>query len=144
MEAVDVVIDHWPQHCGCGHAFAEAEREPAGEPARHQVCELPEIAVKITEHRLHRLSCPDCGQSARAGLPFEVPAGSFGPRLEAAIATLAIRNRVSRRDSVELVGELFGAELSPLGSAGCGPGPRVPRQPAQSLAAPGAWRAARP
>jgi len=48
----------------------------------------------------------------RAELPAEVPRGAFGPRLQAAIATLAVRNRVSRRDTVELLGELFGAELS--------------------------------
>jgi transposase len=41
-----------------------------------------------------------------------VPAGAFGPRAEAAVATLAIRNRISRRDTVELMGELFGAGLA--------------------------------
>ncbi len=112
IEAVDEAIDHWPELCGCGHRFGETERESAGEPARHQVCELPEISVKISEHRLHRLRCPDCGQGARAELPPEVPRGAFGPRLEAAVATLGVRNRVSRRDTVELVGELFGANLS--------------------------------
>src|SRR5660398_225736 len=33
-------------------------------------------------------------------------------RLQAAVATLAVRNRVSRRDTVELLRELFGAELA--------------------------------
>ncbi|MBU2601911.1 MAG: transposase, partial [Actinobacteria bacterium] len=42
----------------------------------------------------------------------DVPRGAFGPRLQAAVATLAVRNRVSRRDTVELLRELFGAELS--------------------------------
>ena len=45
----------------------------------------------------------------------EPPAASrwaFGPRLQAAVVTLAVRNRVSRRDTTELVGELFGVELS--------------------------------
>jgi len=112
IEAVDELIDHWPELCGCGHRFGKTEREPAGEPARHQVSELPEISVKISEHRLHRLRCPDCGQGACAELPPEVPRGAFGPRLEAAVATLGVRNRVSRRDTVELVDELFGARLS--------------------------------
>jgi transposase len=43
------------------------------------------------------------------------PAGSrwaFGPRLQAAAVTLAVRNRVSRRDTTELARELFGVELS--------------------------------
>ena len=48
----------------------------------------------------------------RAKLPADVPPGAFGPRLEAAIATLAVRNRISRRDTVELMAELFGARLA--------------------------------
>ena len=45
----------------------------------------------------------------------ELPAASrsaFGPRLQAAIVTLAVRNRVSRRATTELARELFGVELS--------------------------------
>ena len=108
---VDEIIDHWPERCPCGHRFTQAERRPLGKPARHQVAELPLIAVVLTEHRLHRLRCPDCGALTGARLPCEVPAGAFGPRLEAAVATLAVRNHVSRRDTVELAGELFGARL---------------------------------
>ena len=111
IEAVDRVVEHWPTHCGCGHCFADGNEE-AGEPARHQITELPEIAVCVTEHRLHRRLCPDCATATRAELPADVPTGAFGPRLEAAVATLAIRNRVSRRDTVELTGELFGATLA--------------------------------
>ena len=44
--------------------------------------------------------------------PAELPRGSFGAHLQAAVATLAVRNRVSRRDTVELARDLFGAELS--------------------------------
>jgi transposase len=109
-EAVDRVVEHWPGRCGCGHRFGESEE--VGLPARHQVTELPQIAVEVTEHRLRRRRCPDCGKETRAEAPADVPAGAFGPRLEAAVATLAVRNRVSRRDTVELAGELFGAKLA--------------------------------
>ena len=109
-EAVDRVVDHRPQRCDCGHRFGDGEE--VGLPARHQITELPEIAVEVTEHRLHRSRCPDCGTTVRAVLPADVPAGAFGPRLEAAVATLAVRNRVSRRDTVELAEELFGAKLA--------------------------------
>ncbi|MCA1701227.1 MAG: IS66 family transposase [Actinobacteria bacterium] len=71
-----------------------------------------QISVRVAEHRLNRLRCPDCGHRARAELPTDVPRGAFGPRLEAAVASLAVRNRVSRRDTVELMGELFGCGLS--------------------------------
>lgn len=81
-------------------------------PQRHQVCELPTIAVTVSEHRLHRLRCPACAAETRAELPAEVPRSAFGPRLRAAVTTLAVRNRVSRRDSAELMRELFGVELA--------------------------------
>ena len=110
--ALDEVIDHWPSRCRCGHVFCAAERAARGAPARHQVAELPSTAVILSEHRLQRLRCPDCGRTTRAELPPEVPSGAFGPRLQAAVATLAVRNRVSRRDATELLAELFGARLS--------------------------------
>ena len=42
----------------------------------------------------------------------ELTASSFGPRLQAALVALSVRNRISRRDVVELGEELFGARLS--------------------------------
>jgi transposase len=112
IEMVDEIVDHWPWRCACGHRFSASERRPLGRPARHQVAELPTITVTLTEHRLQRLRCPACGTLTRANLPAEVPPGAFGPRLQAAVATLVVRNRISRRDTVELAGELFGARLS--------------------------------
>ena len=92
--------------------FGERERVDAAEPWRHQVTELPTIAVRVTEHRLHGVRCPGCATRTRAELPRQVPRSPFGPRLQAAVVTLAVRNRVSRRDTSELTRELFGAELS--------------------------------
>jgi transposase len=112
LERVDELVEHWPERCGCGRVFNEQERVPVGEPARHQVAELPPVTVVVTEHQLHRVCCPGCGKTTRAELPAGVPSGAFGPRLEAAVATLSVRNRVSRRDLVELAGELFGVGLS--------------------------------
>ena len=112
LEALDEVIDHWPSRCRCGHVFCAAPLEALGAPARHQVAELPPTAVILSEHRRWRLRCPACGATTRAELPAGVPRGAFGPRLQAAVATLAVRNRVSRRDTTELLRELFGAELA--------------------------------
>jgi transposase len=110
---VDEVVDHWPERChACVRPFSAAERVEAASPQRHQVVELPPIAVRVCEHRLHRLRCPGCGHRTRAQLPAAVSRAAFGPRLQAAVATLAVRNRVSRRDTRELLRELFGAALS--------------------------------
>src|SRR5437867_9311062 len=107
-EQVAELIEHWPDRCrSCAHEFAETERVDAVEPSRRQVAELPAIAVRVTEQRLHRVCCPECAALTSA----EPPAASrwaFGPRLQAAVVTLAVGNRVSRRDATELARELFG------------------------------------
>jgi transposase len=101
--AVDEIVEH---------VFGEAERVSVGEPARHQVEELPVIAVTVTEHHGERVRCPDCGQTTTAVLGAEIAASSFGPRLQAAIVTLSVRNRISRRDVVELCEQLFASRIS--------------------------------
>jgi transposase len=112
-DQLDQVIDHWPASClGCGADLDSGDRETVGEPHRHQVTELPPTAVTVAEHRAHALRCPDCGHATRAELPQGAGASAFGPRLQAAIALLSVRNRVSRRDASELSRELFGAQVS--------------------------------
>jgi transposase len=110
--AVDEVVVHWPKRCGCGHVFGEGELVAAGRPVRHQVEELPRLAVLVTEHQCPRLRCPGCGQRARAELPAYVAHSAFGARFHAAVAVLSVRNRVSRRDVVECCEQLFGARIS--------------------------------
>ncbi len=110
--AVDEVVEHWPQRCRCGHVFSEGDGVAVGEPARHQVEELEPINIRVSEHRAQRVCCPECGRRTRAALPEEVARSFFGPRLEAAVATLSVRNRVSRGDAVELIEELFAARIS--------------------------------
>jgi transposase len=110
--AVDSVVEHWPDSCGCGHVFCEADLVALGAPARHQVEELPVIATIVIEHQCQRVRCPACGTRQTGVLPAEVAGSAFGPRLQAAVATLSVRNRVSRRDVVELCEQLFRARIS--------------------------------
>lgn len=111
-ERVDEIVEHWPDRCGsCAHEFAAGELVDAEEPSRRQVAELPPIAVRVTEHRLHRVCCSRCAAVTAAEQPAE-SRWAFGPRLQAAVVTLAVRNRVSRRDATELARELFGVEIA--------------------------------
>jgi transposase len=112
LEQVDEIVEHWPDRCrSCARAFGERERVDAAGPSRRQVAELPPIAVRVTEHRLHRVCCPACATVTTAE-PLAASRWAFGPRLQAAVVTLAVRNRVSRRDTTELARELFGVELA--------------------------------
>ncbi len=112
LSAVDELVEYWPERCVCGHVFAACELLAAGEPGRHQVEELPVLSAVVVEHRVQRVRCPDCSRRTRGELPAPVAGSVFGPRLQAAIACLSVRNRVSRRDVVELCEELFGARIS--------------------------------
>lgn len=102
-----------PAACeGCGNEFSEEERELSERFGRHQVAELPPIAVIWCEHRTHRLRCACCGERTTAKLPPGVGDSPFGPGLQATVVSLTARNRVSRRDMAELAVDLFGLPLS--------------------------------
>jgi transposase len=110
--AVDEVVEHWPRACGCGRVFCAADRVAVGEPARRQVEELPVMAVRVIEHRAQHVRCAGCGVRSVGEFPADVLASAFGPRLQAAIVTLSVRNRISRRDVVELCEQLFSSRIS--------------------------------
>ncbi|MGH2350725.1 MAG: IS66 family transposase [Chloroflexota bacterium] len=113
-ERVDVVVDHWPVRCvGCATSLA-APGAPAGEAdyVPHQVTEVPPLRAVVTEHRLHRVTCPRCGARTRATLPPDVPGGAFGPRLQATVATLKGRFRLSCREVAEVAETVLEAPLS--------------------------------
>jgi transposase len=112
-DQVDEIVEHYPAACeGCGREFSEDEREPSSRFGRHQVADLPPVAVIYFEHRTHRLRCCGCGKRTTAKLPPGVGDSPFGPGLQAAVVTLTARNRVSRRDMTELAADLFGLGLS--------------------------------
>ncbi len=136
-DQVDEIVDHYPSECGgCGRVFERSERVPSRAPGRHQVAELPPIAVVLTEHRCHRLRCPGCATKTKGELPVELASSAFGPDLRAAVVTMTARNRVSRRDMSELAGDLFGLRLS-VGTvdAICQRASRILAEPHEALTA---------
>jgi transposase len=107
----------FPEQCRqCGHSFPTdvGQVKTKGRPRRHQVTELPPIQAHIVEYQCHRVVCPECGDSTRAGLPPEV-SGQFGPQLTALIAYLTVVCRMPRRVVEALLGHVLGIEMS-LGS----------------------------
>ncbi len=104
----DQVVEHWPQACdGCGEPVAAGVS--VGEPVRHQVSEIV-VRTEVTEHQRMRVRC-ECGRCTLADLPAGVPAGAFGPAVQAAAATLTAA-RVSRRETARLLGDLCGLKVS--------------------------------
>lgn len=127
VEEVDHIIDLRPARCRrCGCRLAGDDPQPA----RHQVTEIPSAQAEVTEYRRHTLACAACGGKREAEWGEEVPAGSFGARLQATIAYLTGRLGLSRRDCVEALGALHGVKLG-LGSVSA-----VQRQVSAAAATP--------
>jgi transposase len=83
----------------------------AGGFVPHQVTDLPPVRAHVTEHRLHGVRCGACGHATRAAVPPNVPVGAFGPRLQATVALLSGRYRLSRREVADLCATLLDAPL---------------------------------
>ena len=75
---------------------------------RHQVVEIPEAVASVIEYVLHRDACQACGCVTTAALPEGVMPWAVGPRLQAMLATLTGRFRLSRREVLEMAQAFFG------------------------------------
>jgi len=103
------IHEHIPSDCRvCGVELEGVDPQPY----RHQVIEVPPISAKITEHRLHQLVCPHCGEKTRAKLPTEVSAVGYGERLSALVAWLSSDYRQSHGQLQQLLKQLFGIDIS--------------------------------
>lgn len=83
------------------------------QPQRHQVTEIPPLAAVTVEYQLHKLKCSKCHKHTRARLPDGVGRSNFGPRLKAAVCALTGSYRLSKDQTVALLGDLFGISMSP-------------------------------
>ncbi len=109
-EQCDEVHPLRPTECRrCGATLSGSDPEPL----RHQVWELPEIKPQVIEYQRHRLTCPCCGETTCAELPWGVPQGQSGPRLMAFTALLMAFYRQSKRRTAEFLRTLLGQPCCP-------------------------------
>ena len=106
-EDVDHQFTVVPKSCSnCGRGLIE--KHITGESLAHQVVEIPPVAAEVTEWVLHEARCPGCGHTTTAALPDGVPTGCAGVRLQATMALLTGRCRITRREACEIAVSLFG------------------------------------
>jgi len=111
-EEVRQVVVVKPKICrGCGRKLQGEDPHPL----RHQVAELPRLAVETTEYRRHRLICGGCGETTLGELPQGVAEGAFGPRVQAVLAYLSAQGHLSKRQIEEMMQDIFGLPIA-LGS----------------------------
>jgi transposase len=112
---VDQIINVRAEQCGqCGTLLLGEDPEPE----RHQVTELPRITPLVAEYRRHRLWCVACGASTQAPWPAAMPAGSFGPRVQATVGYLTGRVGASQREVQDLLATVcqIGASVGSVGA----------------------------
>jgi len=127
VEELKAEYDVKPARCRqCGEELSGEDPTPY----RHQVAEVPPVAVEVTEYRLHTLTCAKCGAATRAELPEGVPQGGFGSRLQATVALLSGRYHLSKRDTSGLMNDFFAVDLS-LGSV-----PTLEQRTSEAIAQP--------
>jgi len=112
IERCSDVIDHHPTTCPiCGESLTGVDENPY----RHQIVEIPPIEPIVIEHRLHQLTCEQCGTSTRARLPVEVNPSGYGASVVAMVALLFGVYRHSQRMVQSAMLELLSISMS-LGS----------------------------
>jgi len=90
-------IDYRPERCeACDRALPTLAGPQDPEPRWHQVVELPQIPVDVTEHRAHGRTCA-CGHVTWAKIPESVRRYTCGPRLSATFSFLSGVLHVSKR-----------------------------------------------
>lgn len=114
-EKVTTVVDCRPARCGQCNARLRGED---ASPRQHQVAELPKIEPTVTEYRVHTLGCT-CGHRTAGALPEGTPTGVFGASIVATITLLLGVYGLSRRDTAELMRDMFGVPISLGAVVGC-------------------------
>jgi len=93
-------------HCGSDALSLKAH------PVILQQVELPQVKGIVTQYDRYNYRCDSCRSSLIAPLPEGVPNSAFGPRLMALVGTLTGVFHLSKDDAKQLIGDLYGIEVS--------------------------------
>lgn len=98
-ERVTAPIVHYvPAICEtCHNDLPAAPAADDPEPRWHQVVELPEIPVQVTEYQAHARTCGKCGRRTWAQIPQDIRAHVCGPRLTATLSFMSGVLHASKR-----------------------------------------------
>jgi len=107
----DRVVEHALETCThCGHNL---RRQAVTGTSVHQIFDLPQMPLQVTEHRCEKKTCPHCQRTGRAKPPpgAEQPT-QYGPRLSALAVYLHIGHFVPLARTAHIIKTLTGHHLS--------------------------------
>jgi transposase len=97
----------------CKHCAADLTKgAPTGSVISHYVYELPEIRPIVTDHQCLDVRCASCGMVTPGELPPEVPAGQYGPTVQAMTALVRGDLRQSVRQTSEVMTRVLHVPMS--------------------------------
>jgi transposase len=108
-------VDHVRQYRPptCKHCSADLEKgEATGSAMDHYVYELPEIRPIVTNHQCLDVQCPNCGLVTAAELPPGVPAGQYGPSVQAMTGLIRGELKQSVRQTSAVMTEVLHVPMS--------------------------------
>jgi transposase len=111
VQRPDEVLRHRPVVCEhCQHSLEEV----AGRvKERRQVHDLPEMRLRVWEHRVEEVACPGCGQANVGRFPAEVTAPvQYGPNVQALAVYLHQGQLVPMARTCEALEEVCDCHLS--------------------------------
>lgn len=99
---------HECQHCG-----QSLQRRKASRHEKRQVFDLPNVQMKVTEHRAEIKSCSRCGKETHATFPHEVSkAVQYGPEIKAQLVYLNTEQHLPLERTCDLLEEFYDHRLS--------------------------------
>jgi transposase len=107
------VVHYRPDICAvCQDQLPPAPGPDDPEPRWHQVVELPQIPVQVTEYQAHGRTCPNCGAITWAQIPLPIRAHGCGPRLTATLSFLSGVLHASKRGIEEFTETVLGVPIA--------------------------------
>jgi transposase len=106
----DLIIEHQVQECSCGASLTGVAQELC---EKHQVFDLPEPRLEVSEHRIYRCICPACGKEHRGDSP-DVPLApaSYGKGVKALVVLLSNSYKLPFKKVQSLFEDLFGYPIN--------------------------------
>jgi transposase len=115
-ETPDQIIKATVKSCqNCGTEMGESLQQLL---QRYDKIDIPPIQAIVTRVEQYGCCCPGCGQQQIASVPVGMEPGSpFGNRIAALVTTLRYSHAISYSRMEQLLGEVFGLEISEGGIA---------------------------
>lgn len=110
-EQPDQIIEATVKSCAdCGAEIAQSAQQLLG---RYDKIDIPPIAPIVVRVERYGCDCPQCGAPQLAAVPVGMEPGSpFGNRIAALVTTMRYSHGISYGRMQQLLGEVFGVELS--------------------------------